>query len=51
MSKVKVQFSITVFNLKFRKKLGHEIHLKIAYIYKDKAQVISFKKVIPHIMF
>ena len=65
MGKVKVQFFITVFILKFKKKLGlkkvleydkytlykYEMHVKITYIYKDKAQVILFKKVIPHIMF
>ena len=27
------------------------MHVKITYINKDKAQVILFKKVIPHIMF
>ena len=29
----------------------YEMHVKITYIYKDKAQVILFKKTIPHIMF
>ena len=29
----------------------YEMHVKITYIYKDKAQVILFKKVIPHTMF
>ena len=27
------------------------MHVKIIHIYKDKEQVILFKKVIPHIMF
>ena len=65
MGKVKVQFFITVFILKLKKKYDfnkfstydkytlykYEMHVKITYIYKDKAQVILFKKVIPHIMF
>ena len=29
----------------------YEMHVKITYIYKDKAQVILFKKVISYVMF